>query len=138
MTESTDLVSSEALFPSKGSNAASTSKKEESARDVHGIKVIAALIDFGRTRKLSLNSVVHRCQCCSLYDISFRLGYNAGLFDISLLSPKFPRQLAEISYIIYQVANIQPSIVHRLGEISKLPWVGTSFALGAVATMLCW
>lgn len=35
-------------------------------------------------------------------------------------------------------ADVQPSIIQRLGEISKLPWVGTSFALGAVATMLSW
>ena len=35
------------------------------------------------------------------------------------------------------VANIQPSIIEHFGDVSKLPWLGAAFALGAT-TVLPW
>ena len=34
------------------------------------------------------------------------------------------------------VADVQPRIIHTLGEIEKLPWVSVSYALGAIAVNL--
>lgn len=34
-----------------------------------------------------------------------------------------------------QVADIQPAIIHDLGQIELLPWVGTGFALGTMVVL---
>ena len=36
------------------------------------------------------------------------------------------------------VADIQPSIIHSLQEIPKLPWISVAFRLGATCTNLIW
>ncbi|KAL8643685.1 MAG: hypothetical protein Q9226_008188 [Calogaya cf. arnoldii] len=36
------------------------------------------------------------------------------------------------------VADVQPAIFQRFGEIDTLPWLGVSFALGSAATILPW
>ncbi|KAL8857756.1 MAG: hypothetical protein Q9178_005656 [Gyalolechia marmorata] len=36
------------------------------------------------------------------------------------------------------VADVQPAIYHRFGEIDTLPWLGVAFALGSAATILPW
>ncbi|KAF6218596.1 hypothetical protein HO133_005947 [Letharia lupina] len=36
------------------------------------------------------------------------------------------------------VANVQPSIIKEFGEVSKLSWLGTAFALGSASTILPW
>lgn len=33
------------------------------------------------------------------------------------------------------VANIQPAIVNKFGQIQNLPWVGVGFALGGIAVL---
>jgi hypothetical protein len=36
------------------------------------------------------------------------------------------------------VADVQPAIVERFGDIGKLPWLSVSFLLGTVSTILVW
>ncbi|KAH0537074.1 hypothetical protein FGG08_006115 [Glutinoglossum americanum] len=36
------------------------------------------------------------------------------------------------------VADVQPAIVERFGDIGKLPWLSVSFLLGTVSTILIW
>lgn len=36
------------------------------------------------------------------------------------------------------VADVQPQIIGRFGEIGKLPWLSVAFLLGAVSTNLIW
>lgn len=36
------------------------------------------------------------------------------------------------------VADVQPKIIERFGEISKLPWLAVSFVLGSASTNLIW
>ena len=36
------------------------------------------------------------------------------------------------------VADVQPSIIQDFGEVSKLSWLGTAYALGSAATILPW
>ena len=37
-----------------------------------------------------------------------------------------------------KVANVQPSIIKEFGEVPKLSWLGTAFALGSASTILPW
>ena len=40
--------------------------------------------------------------------------------------------------LVQQIANVQPSIIERFGDVGKLAWLGTAFALGSAATILQW
>ena len=36
------------------------------------------------------------------------------------------------------VADIQPALIHDLGQIEKLPWISVALAVSATATCLLW
>ena len=45
------------------------------------------------------------------------------------------KQVAQVYSNILQVADVQPAIISRFGQIQDLPWLGAAFALGAVAIL---
>jgi hypothetical protein len=65
-----------------------------------------------------------------------------------------PRQMTQVSWVLVLiailsavflfaldntvVADVQPKIINVFGEVDKLPWASTAFALGAVAVNLFW
>ncbi|KAI9719384.1 MAG: hypothetical protein M1812_003455 [Candelaria pacifica] len=60
-------------------------------------------------------------------------GFVWGLVVVSILSSTF---LFALDNTI--VADVQPEIVLRFGDIGKLPWLSVSFLLGAAGTNLVW
>lgn len=64
----------------------SPAEQDMPARAVHGIKVTTSFACCRMQKITDSDSVVHSCQCCSLYNPSFWFGQYAGLFDLSLLS----------------------------------------------------
>ncbi|KAI9677145.1 MAG: hypothetical protein M1829_002719 [Trizodia sp. TS-e1964] len=60
-------------------------------------------------------------------------GWVWGLVVLSILSSTF---LFALDNTI--VADVQPAIVERFGDISKLPWLSVAFLLGAASTNLVW
>ncbi|KAI9859548.1 MAG: hypothetical protein M1824_003714 [Vezdaea acicularis] len=60
-------------------------------------------------------------------------GFLWALVVVSILSSTF---LFALDNTI--VADIQPAIIERFGDIGKLPWLSVAFLLGAVSTNLIW
>ncbi|KAI9805868.1 MAG: hypothetical protein M1825_000482 [Sarcosagium campestre] len=60
-------------------------------------------------------------------------GFLWGLTVVSILSSTF---LFALDNTI--VADIQPKIIERFGDIGKLPWLSVAFLLGALGTNLIW
>ena len=48
--------------------------------------------------------------------------------------------LAEVQAAIdsTMTANLQPTVIHAFGEISKFPWINVSYSLGLSGSCLVW
>jgi len=60
-------------------------------------------------------------------------GFAWGLVVLAILSSTF---LFALDNTV--VADVQPAIVERFEDISKLPWLSVAFLLGTVSTILIW
>lgn len=91
----------------------------------------ASLVDLG--------NVTHGCQVVldrngdSVDDFTVQFGYDNRMTKLPVTwhcrtANKRPQK----------VANVQPSIIKEFGEVSKLSWLGTAFALGSASTILPW
>lgn len=86
------------------------------------------------TSKLANVDLLEQAQAPPQYGQARNMkGYTWVLVVMSILSSTF---LFALDNTI--VADVQPKILQRLGEVDKLPWVSVSFALGAVSVNLVW
>lgn len=97
------------------------------------VKAVPLSFDMTTSESTDTNSKMERGVSETEPPCHQHTGFKWILFIFSILSAIF---LFALDNTI--VADVQPKIIDSFGQISKLPWISVSFALGAVSAILVW